>query len=145
MNLDRTVLAVPVRWWVNPDSNFCLTASGHRTASCQPVPGTGSGRMSDLQLTGPDGNFRINFALSNLLKDRWPYTTGKIWIRLNLNRQNSRRHNSIYNIYWLLTRFKFVRLLTQLFPSNLEVHFTSMLSWPARNINMDVYLQRINT
>ena len=60
-------------------------------------------------------------------------------------RKNSRRHNSIYNIYWLLTRFKFVRLLAQLFPSNLEVHLTSALSWPANNINTDVYLQRINT
>ena len=42
--------------------------------------------------------------------------------------KNLRRHNSIYNMYWLLTRFKFVRLLTQLFHSNLEVHFTSALS-----------------
>ena len=33
-------------------------------------------------------------------------------------RKNSRRHNSIYNIYWLLTRFKFVRLLTQLYKSS---------------------------
>ena len=27
----------------------------------------------------------------------------------------------------------------RLFPSNLEVQFTSALSWPARNINTDVY------
>ena len=50
----------------------------------------------------------------------------KLWINLLVDRfpqKNSRRHNSIYNIYWLLTRFKFVWLLTQLFPSNLEVNF----------------------
>ena len=65
------------------------------------------------------------------------YFTGersKHYVRWWVSRKNSRRHNSIYNIYWLLTRFKFVRLLTQLFPSNLEVHFTSALSWPARSI-----------
>ena len=49
-----------------------------------------------------------------------------------LPRKNSRWHNSIYNIYWLLTRFKFDWLLTQLFSSNLEVHFTGALSWQAR-------------
>ena len=29
----------------------------------------------------------------------------------------------------------------KLFPSNLEVHFTGALSWPARNTSTDVYLQ----
>ena len=31
-----------------------------------------------------------------------------------------------------------LQLLTQLFPSNLEVHFTRALSWPVRKINTDV-------
>ena len=44
----------------------------------------------------------------------------------------------------ILTRFKFVQLLTILFPSNLEVYSTSTLSWPARNTNIDVYLQWLN-
>ena len=36
-------------------------------------------------------------------------------------RKNSRQYNSIYNVYWLLSQFKFVQSLTQLLPSNLEV------------------------
>ena len=52
--------------------------------------------------------------INSLLGDRFP-------------RKNSRWHDGIYNIYWLPTRFRFVRLLTQLFPSNLEVHFTSAI------------------
>ena len=57
----------------------------------------------------------INFVLNKLLGNRFP-------------RENARRHKGIYNIYWLLTRLKFVQLLTQLFPSNLEVQFTRALS-----------------
>ena len=53
-------------------------------------------------------------SLIQLLGDRFP-------------QKNSRRHNGIYNIYWLLTRFKFVRLLTQVLPSNLQVQLTSAL------------------
>ena len=41
-----------------------------------------------------------------------------------------------------MKRFKIVQLLTQMLPSNLEVHFTSAISWPARNINTDVYSLR---
>ena len=60
-------------------------------------------------------------------------TTGPNYLTITMlggwfPRKNSRRHNSFYNIYWFLTQFKFVQLLTQLLPSNLELHFTSTLS-----------------
>ena len=53
-------------------------------------------------------------------------------------------YSVISNSTKCLTRFKFVRLLKSLFPSNLEVRFTSALSWPAHNTSTDVSLQRIN-
>ena len=72
---------------------------------------------------------------------RSPKTNWNVVLGDWFSRKNSRGHNSVYNIYWLLKRFKFVQWLTWLFPSNLEVHFTSVLSWPARNINRDVCYQ----
>ena len=46
----------------------------------------------------------------------------------------------LFHIY-LLSQIRFVQLLTRFFPSNLEVNFTSGLSWPARNISTELYLQ----
>ena len=43
-------------------------------------------------------------------------------------RKNSRQHNSIYNVLLVTVTIQFVQSLTQLLPSNLEVHFTCTLS-----------------
>ena len=43
----------------------------------------------------------------------------------------------------LLVWIRFVRFLTSLFSSNLEVYFTSPPSWPARNISTELYLHWI--
>ena len=48
------------------------------------------------------------------------------------------RENNLYSLQWFYSGHS-CWLLTQLLPSNLEVHFTSLLSWLARNINTDVY------
>ena len=86
--------------------------------------------------------FRLILFLINLVTSFEMNESKKLSIKVNkllgdwFARKNSRRLNSIYNVYWLLTRFRFVQLPTQLFPSNLEVHFTSTLSWTARNINI---------
>ena len=67
----------------------------------------------------------------------WFYSTSKLhvsWLVCLKELQTTQK----YLQYLLLPiPFKFVQLLTQLLPSNLEVHFTS---WPAGNINTDVYL-----
>ena len=46
----------------------------------------------------------------------------------------------IFTTIFITVQFRFVRLLTSLFSSNLEVYFTSAPSWPAGNISTELYL-----